>query len=185
MEYKNAEDDLRAKVLVHFYVNDNLVDFIYPETTGNGLTNASYLIRPNVFIAYYVYSELLPAEQWEIIFDKALEGLWLDWGGLSSLDKRNSAFVNEHTGENNASYHRGDSWYYLNCMAATCLLKVNREKYLATADKIISACTEECLHNGVIGSLAEVSSAKELSGYGCFSQAWSLAMFIELIEERY
>jgi glycogen debranching enzyme len=141
--------------------------------------------RPNIFLAYYIYPWLLDEATWEKVFDDHLKSLWLDWGGLSSMDKNDPSFVDNYTGENNMSYHRGDSWFYLNCIAAIAMHKLNSRKYADKINKIISASCTECVENGVIGSLAELSSAKELSGYGCLSQAWSLAMFIEMINTVY
>jgi len=49
--------------------------------------------------------------------------------------------------------------------------------------KIINASTEDILWKGCIGCASEISSAKELSPTGCFSQAWSNAMYMEMIDE--
>ena len=142
-----------------------------------------FTIRPNIFIAAYVYQELLTNKEWETCFNNALKYLWLDWGGLSTIDKSNPLFTSESTGENKKSYHRGDSWFWVNNLAALTLSRINNKKFDKNIKKIIDASTEEILWKGCIGCHSELSSAKELSSKGCFNQAWSNAMFIELIDE--
>jgi glycogen debranching enzyme len=155
--------------------------------------NGSYLqdgsgdstIRPNVFIAAYAYPELLSREQWEKCFDTVLPRLWLPWGGLSSIDTSNELFTDHYTGQDNVSYHRGDSWFWLNNLAALVLYRTNAAKYKQVIEKIIEASSHEILELGAIGHHAEVSSARALSSNGCVSQAWSSAMFIELCNELF
>ena len=114
-----------------------------------------------------------------------MKNLWLEWGGLSTIDKKNNLFFDCHTGEDSRSYHRGDSWFWLNNLAAIQLKKINNKKFNRQIQKIISASTEDILWKGCIGCASELSSAKELSSQGCFSQAWSNAMYMELIDEAY
>ena len=60
------------------------------KTTKAVFWNGKYLndgkddptIRPNVFIAAYVYPELLTHNEWASCFDHVLPKLWLDWGEL-------------------------------------------------------------------------------------------------------
>jgi glycogen debranching enzyme len=56
-------------------------------------------------------------------------------------------------------------------------------KFNKNIQKIIDASAEEILWKGCVGCHSELSSAKELQSKGCFNQAWSSAMFIELIDE--
>lgn len=141
------------------------------------------LIRPNVFIAYYVYPELLSEEEWEIVFDSALKHLWLSWGGFSTIDKNSPLFHGSHTGEISDSYHNGDSWFWINELAAICLLRLNKKKYSKYVEKISKAGSKEILKLGAIGHHAELSDADKLSSKGCLSQAWSNALFTELMFE--
>ena len=116
-------------------------------------------------------------------FENSLKSLWLGWGGLSTIDINNKLFTDDHTGEINKSYHRGDSWFWLNNLAAIELNKINPKKFQNQIQKIISASTEDILWKGCIGCASELSSAKELKSQGCFNQAWSDAMYIEMVEE--
>ena len=170
-KYKVLENLLKNKVREKFWNYKFLAD---------GLND--FTIRPNIFIVAYVYPELLTQKEWETCFDNALKSLWLDWGGLSTIDKNHLLFTEESTGENVKSYHRGDSWFWINNLIALTLNRINKQKFKKNIQKIIEASTEEILWKGCIGCHAELSSAKNLESKGCFNQAWSNAMFIEMVE---
>ena len=173
-KYKILENLLKNKIRQKFWNGKALAD---------GLND--FTIRPNIFIAAYAYPELLTNKEWEICFDNALKALWLDWGGLATIDKNNPLFANESTGENIKSYHRGDSWFWINNLAALTMSRINRNKFQKYIKRIIEASTEEILWKGCIGCHSELSDAKELSSKGCFNQAWSNAMFIEMVDGIY
>jgi len=140
-------------------------------------------VRPNIFIAAYVYPDLLSKKEWVTCFEEALNHLWLEWGGLSTISKSDSRFFSKNTGENSASYHRGDSWYWINNMAAIVMHRTDKKKFKRYISKIIEASCEDILFQGYIGNHSELSSAECLSADGCLSQAWSNALFVELAEE--
>ena len=140
-------------------------------------------IRPNIFIAYYIYPELLEEWEWKLCFENSLKALWLEWGGISSIDKKHPLFCNTHTGEDPKSYHRGDSWYWINNLAAICMFRLDKNFFAKQIHAIIDRSTDEILNNGVIGFHAELSSAKEPKSQGCPAQLWSSAMFVELMNE--
>ncbi|MBU2561072.1 MAG: hypothetical protein KKD17_02160 [Nanoarchaeota archaeon] len=173
-KYRTREEKMKKAVKGKFWNGAVLAD-------GAGDFN----IRPNVFIAYYAYPDLLSRREWQICFENALAKLWLDWGGLSSIDKEHVLFRQEYTGKTNESYHRGDSWYWLNNLAALCMFRNNAIDFEDRILRIIEASSEEMLWHGAVGHHAEISSASHLSSYGCLAQAWSAAIFIELISEVY
>ena len=154
-KYKILENLLKNKIRQKFWNGKALAD---------GLND--FTIRPNIFIAAYAYPELLTNKEWEICFDNALKALWLDWGGLATIDKNNPLFANESTGENIKSYHRGDSWFWINNLAALTMSRINRNKFQKYIKRIIEASTEEILWKGCIGCHSELSDAKELSSKG-------------------
>ncbi len=172
--YRALENILKIKVRQEFFngkvVADGLCDFT---------------IRPNIFIAAYAYPEFLSQEEWETCFSNALKSIWLEWGGLSTIDKSSPLYSGEHTGENAKSYHRGDSWFWINNLAALVLSRTNKDRFKSEIKKIAQASTEEILWKGCVGCHSELSDAKELSGKGCFSQAWSSAMYLEMIDEAF
>jgi glycogen debranching enzyme len=147
---KNHEKDLLEKTRKVFWNGHYLNDGMNDKT-----------IRPNVFIAYYVYPELLEKKEWVTCFENILPKLWDDWGGLSSIDKNSSLYFENSTGEDKKSYHRGDSWYWINNLAAICLHRVNALKFRKYISKIMEANTKEILWGGIVGHHAEVSSSKQ------------------------
>ena len=142
-----------------------------------------FTIRPNIFIAAYLYPELLSIKEWTICFENIIPKLWLAWGGFASIDKKHPLFCKDYTGEIKQSYHRGDSWFWANNLAALVLHRTNKRKFKNYIEKIIKASSKEILFSGAIGHSAELSSASAMKSQGCFAQAWSNAMFIELIDE--
>ncbi len=171
-EYLDLELALKQRVRERFWNGKILAD-----------GDADFTARPNAFIACYIYPELLSREEWEECFSNLLEILWVEWGGLATIDKTSLLFRDEHTGEKPWSYHRGDVWFWVNNIAAIAMHRVNSEKFMDYIKKIIESSTEDILWKGAIGSHSELSSAKEQRAEGCFDQAWSCATFIELIEE--
>ncbi len=136
-------------------------------------------IRPNIFIAHYIYPELLSREEWKKCFKNVLPKLWCKWGGLSTIDQKSPYFHDVSSGENSDSYHSGDSWFYINNMAALAMKVVDKKLFSARIKKIIEASTHEILWGGMVGHHAEISSARQPKSEGCGCQAWSAAMFIE------
>ena len=169
-KYRDKELDLKSNVKEKFWNGKILAD---------GLND--FTIRPNIFIAAHVYQELLTKKEWEKCFQNSLTSLWLDWGGLATIDKKNYLFCDYHTGENNKSYHRGDSWFWINNLAALVLYRTNKNKFKKFIDKILEASTNEILWKGALGNHSELSSANKLTSQGCLAQSWSNAMYIELI----
>jgi len=157
--------------------------FFTGSSISDGLLDPT--IRPNVFIAAYVYPELFTRTEWINAFEKMLPKMWLSWGGLASIEKKSKLYVSQHTGEIPQSYHRGDSWFWINNIAAIVLHRLDSKKFKKYIDKILKASTNEMLYMGVTGYSAELSSAAELKSQGCMCQAWSSAMYIELIDELY
>jgi len=140
-------------------------------------------VRPNIFLAAYIYPELLTKTEWEKAFDTALKSLWLNWGGLASIAKDHSLYAPESTGENVKSYHRGDSWFWVNNIAAIVMHRLNKRKYAKYVNAIVEASIKEQMELGVAGACTELTSAKELRSEGCWIQLWSNATLIELLRE--
>jgi len=170
--YKILEASLKFKAKESFWNGEILFDSPSDQT-----------IRPNIFLTAYIYPELLEQKEWQVCFDNALDALWLPWGGVSTIDKRSPYFHEHHTGEQNQSYHSGDSWFYLNNLTAIVLKRNNPERYKAYIEKITEASSREILLMQAIGCHAELSSSSHLASEGCWSHAWSAALFIELVNE--
>lgn len=171
-KFKILEENLKKKVRDKFFTGKILKDGVNDST-----------IRPNIFLAYYFYPEFLSKKEWIKVFDSSIPNIWNKWGGFSSIEKSSPLFQPNYTGENNLSYHRGDSWFFLNNLAAICLSKLNKNKYRKYINKILEASIHDILWQGYIGFHSEISSSSNLTAGGCKAQAWSSALFIELINE--
>lgn len=172
IQYKVWEDELRESVRKNFWNGKILAD-------GLG----DFTIRPNAFMAYYIYPELLTETEWISCFKEMLPSLWLDWGGIATIDKSSPIFFNEYSGQNPESYHHGDSWYWINNLAALVLYRLDADIFGGYIDKLLERSEEEMLWRGYVGHLTELSSAKEPRSEGVWAQAWSAAMYMEAIEE--
>ena len=164
------ERELRFEVRREFWTGFYLKD-----------SPTSDIIRPNIFIVYYVYPGLLSKKEWTTCFDTVLPKLWLDWGGLSTIDKSHPIYQPRHLGEGSISYHQGDSWFWINNLAAYCLRQHANFRYRKYIDTIKNMSIFEILWNGMPGHHTEVSSAEKMESFGCFAQAWSAAMLLELL----
>ncbi|MBI2663831.1 hypothetical protein HYX10_00630 [Candidatus Woesearchaeota archaeon] len=169
---RNQESAMADKARAGFWNRKYLADLAF-----------DFTIRPNVFIAAYAYPKLLSKKEWETCFDNVLPHLWLDWGGLASIDKAHPLFQENYTGENSKSYHRGDSWYWINNLAAVVMARLNRKKYGYYIKKIKDASVNDLLWLGAVGCCSELSSASQQKAEGCLSQAWSCSTLIELLQE--
>lgn len=174
--YQAKEDELSKLVAAKFFVDGKLIDGVAVDGT------LDKTVRPNIFLAHYIYPWLLSNQQWESAFDAALHELWLGWGGIASIPLSHPLFCPNYTGENNLSYHRGDSWYFLNNITGICLRRVNFSKYKFHIDAILASSTYDILWQGSLGFASEVSNARSQSASGCTAQAWSMGTYIELVE---
>jgi glycogen debranching enzyme len=151
------------------------------------------VIRPNIFLAYYIYPELLSPREWIEVFDNALPKLWCDWdlgegakgGGLSTIDKTHPLYQPYYTGIDNKSYHRGDSWFWINNVAAIAMYRLDKERYKDYILRIVNASSQDILYWGFIGYASELASSGWFKSGGCLCQTWSIATFIELMHEVY
>lgn len=173
--YLKLEKELKKKVREKFWNGQMLADSFQSEKG-----EADFTCRSNIFLAAYIYPKLLSKTEWRQCFENALNKLWLGWGGIATLDKENPSFHNQHTGELSASYHQGDSWFFINNLAALVLFNVDQKRFQMYINKILERSSEEILWQGMVGHHCELSSANYFSSQGCLSQAWSAALFVEL-----
>lgn len=169
----DLEAHLRDNIRVKF-VNS---DFTLSNEPGNKK------VTVNTFLAYYFYKDLFTKEDWENIFDETLKHLKTPWGGLRSLSKKDPEYQDNYTGEDNKSYHKGDSWFWMNNIAAIALQDVNDKKYRKVIFDIIHSSTNDILKKGCIGFGSEVSSASKQKPEGCFAQLWTSATYFEMIDK--
>lgn len=138
------------------------------------------IIRPNLFLAALFEPKILTKPEWEACFDQVLPRLWLSWGGLSSVDSRHECFCDVSAGECDSSYHNGDSWFWVNNVAALVLHNINATKYAKYIGSLLDASTDEILWHNYIGCPGEISSARTLESWGCGLQGFSAAAYLYL-----
>ena len=170
--FLDLEDSMAGKIRQTYYRNSRLFAEAFEDRVSS-----------NVFLTYYIYPDLFLQKTWEIIFDNALKELLTSWGGISSLSKKDSRFQANYTGENNMSYHNGDSWFWINNIAALAMDDLNEQKYRGNIRKILISSTRDILKMGTIGFASEISSASALKSEGCQAQFWSSSTYIEMVEK--
>ncbi|MGV8087172.1 MAG: amylo-alpha-1,6-glucosidase [Candidatus Woesearchaeota archaeon] len=200
------KNDKMVKIVTH-ELNTNLMeksmrqlvrDRFFKKVDGKMYLNDGYdsslseVIRPNIFLAYYIYPQLLDTNEWIEVFDNALPKLWCEWnvtgqnlGGLSTIDKTHYLYQPYYTGLDNKSYHRGDSWFWINNIAAISMYRLDKEKYKDYISKIVALSSYDILYSGFIGYASELTSSGWFKSGGCLCQTWSIATFIELMHELY
>jgi len=173
-KYFELEHELSKKVREYFWNEEILKDGIDDRES-----------RPNIFLAFYIYPELLFKHEWSKAFSSALEDLFLEWGGLASISKNSPLFCGKYRGclDVDQSYHHGDSWYFLNNISSMALRRVDARKFEKNIDAILHASTYDILWQGILGQHAELSSAEKFTSLGCRAQAWSCAMYVEAIDD--
>ena len=173
-EYLDFESVYVEHIKEKYIREDQLFDELHQDT-----------VTCDIFLGYYLYPDLCTQSEWERYLEKALQHLYLQWGGVSSLSKFDSRFCDTYSGANDVSYHQGDSWYVMNAICAIVLHHCNSKKFKNEISKISEQMTQELLFKGAFGHIAEVSSSKEARSYGCVAQSWSLALYIEMCHNIY
>lgn len=175
-KYLDLENGLRDKIRTTYLKENTLYnDIDCTEETHNC----------NVFLAYYIYPDLFQSAEWEKILDNSLKVMKTSWGGISSISKKATSYQPNYTGENNLSYHRGDSWYFINNITAIVLHDLNEKKYRSTISQILISSTNDLLKLGTIGYSSEVSSSSKQKAQGSMAQTWSSATYIEMIDKLF
>lgn len=132
----------------------------------------------NLVLSFLFLEDLFTLKEWEKYFDELIKENFLEWGGFSSISKNNPDFKNEDYGELSLSYHYGDSWYFLNNLAAFALEKINHIKYKKIINSIIKASLNDLFIDGALGFCSEISNAKDRKSQGSLVQLWSITSLI-------
>lgn len=172
-EQKFFKENIRK----YFFINGKLIDGF------NEARDEAH--RPNVFLAGFVAYDLFSDEEWKKIILEHLEHLLMPWGGISTIEPTHPLFKSRYTGQTNESYHRGDSWYFINNIAAVLMHKVDSRLFKDAIDLIAQASATDILDLGWAGHGSEVSSAQEQEAHGCLAQAWSVATYLELMKQLF
>ncbi len=168
---------LRKNIRQHFFIEGRLIDGFDQEQ--------DFAYRPNIFLAGFVAYDLFTQEEWKKIAFVYLEQLLTSWGGLSTIESTNELYQPYYTGQTNESYHRGDSWYFVNNIAAIVLQKIDGTLFNEAIQLIANASATDIMDLGLMGHASEVSSASQQQPQGCLAQAWSVATYLELMNVLY
>ncbi|MFP4401617.1 MAG: amylo-alpha-1,6-glucosidase [Candidatus Nanoarchaeia archaeon] len=181
-----VEDSIRCEECLDFeqYFKNHIRE-IYMRKNHLFDEPESEVVTSDVFLAYYTYPDLCSENEWITIFKNTLNHTYMSWGGITSLSKYDSRFCDTYSGSDDESYHQGDSWYFMNAIAAISLSHCNSNKFKDEINTIIQNTTHQLLFQGTLGHIAEVSSAKKLETKGCSAQMWSLACYIEMLSNFY
>lgn len=166
---------LRKSVRERFVFGSRLADHLRRD-----MSPADYL-RPNIFLAWHACPDLFSNDEWSMFFRSSIANLWMPWGGFSSIERGSPLFHESATGEDVASYHRGDVWYYINNLAAIALHTVNAQLFSVHVLRLKDASERDLLSLGICGHASEISSASCQEPMGCHAQAWSAGTFVELV----
>jgi len=167
--YDEKRAGLLKSIRTHYFFDGYLHDRLGDAT-----------IRPNLFLAALFEPKILTKSEWENCFDTVLPRLWLSWGGLASVDSQHECFCDVSAGECDSSYHNGDSWFWVNNVAALVLHNINATKYAKYINSLLDASTDEILWHNYIGCPGEISSARALESWGCGLQGFSAAAYLYL-----
>lgn len=137
----------------------------------------------NVFLSYYFYPSLLTQSEWRVALGNAVKDLKTSWGGFSTLSKNDPEFQPNYTGENDLSYHRGDSWFWMNNIVAIVLHDFSEKEFREEINAIVKSSVEDILKRGTLGFGSEVSSSSEMRPEGAMAQLWTSSTFIEMIDK--
>lgn len=143
--YVLSEDEMylfKKKRLVRA-VRDRL-DGAFVLDRGNSLE-----VRPTSFMACFFSPGLFRKEDWEKSFDAALKEseLWISWGGLRVLSKGDPKYNPAIDGE---------SWFFINIMAAIVLERLDHQKYSGFIAKSLVASANNILWQEHAGRACEV-----------------------------
>jgi glycogen debranching enzyme len=160
-------------LLFHDFLRDGL----------EGDASLSTELRPNVFLAYLLQPKLLSESEWHTTFSLVLAACRTPWGGLTSLQTDSKLFQAQSTGENNLSYHQGDSWFHINCLAALALHRLDKARYATTIEGLRSSACKELLWQHFLGCPGEIASAETGASWGCGIQGFAGGPLVKLLQE--
>ncbi len=170
--YQEERETFLSTVRNHFFQKNALRDGEQDDT-----------LRPNCFLAYLLQPGLLKAQEWERTFGTALAALRTSWGGLSSLNRADPRYQPASTGEDNRSYHNGDSWFFINNLVGVALNRFGMKVFKPVVDELLKGSTEEILWKHVAGQAGEIASAGDGTSWGCGVQAFAAGTYLFFTEE--
>ena len=147
-----------------------------------GSEGANPFIRPNMIIACGLPYKMLNMEMQVDVIRTVRQHL-LTPKGLRTLSPRNPNYKGSQEGsiaERDTAAKNGSVWPWLLSFYVRACFDIDEERYLSTAEEILSAFEEDIQSNG-IGSISELYDADPpFAARGAYSQAWSVAAVMEI-----
>lgn len=157
---------------------------LYDVIDENGIPDAT--LRPNQLFAISLPFAILDDEKKVKAILKVVEKELYTPAGLRSLPVSHPNYIPVYGGDawhRDSSYHQGTVWSWLLGAYIDTLVKVNAEKGIAKAKKVIRNL-EYHLNEAGIGSISEIFDA-EMPHHprGCVAQAWGVGEILRVIKE--
>ncbi len=168
---------------------DSLQHKIADRLTVDGKTDFS--ARPNTLFAIYDDSLFINRAEQLRYFNEAMRTIGTPYGLLSlGYQEKNFHPFHEYPPfyPKDAAYHNGIIWQWNTGIAVSNLCKFGLQD---SAWKMTEALTRQILHQGAVGTIAELMEAyprpgeKEIRLSGTFSQAWSLGEYLRAFRQDY
>jgi predicted glycogen debranching enzyme len=143
-------------------------------------------IRPNQLIALYLPYQLLGRRKAKRLLFTCEQELFCP-AGMYSLAKSDQAFKGQYQGdqtERDLAYHQGTIWPFLIGYYLIALLH-NDSKPAAAKKKVAGILNDfyALLEKHDLSYVPELFDPESMNPEGCISQAWSVALLIEVIVE--
>lgn len=150
------------------------VDHLNPDDTRDPQ------VRPNVFLVPQLFAETC---DWSSF--KTLAPQLITRDGVLSLSQQDPDFHPYHhiagLYVQDAAYHNGIIWTWNSAATITQAIRFHQYHY---AQALFNGLTDQVLHRGAVGTIAELTDAWPHQGQlrlsGTFSQAWSLAEYLRV-----
>lgn len=142
-------------------------------------------LRPNQIFSVSLSFPVLDGKKAKSVVDKVFKELYTPYG-LKTLDSKDSEYMGQYSGSSpirDLSYHQGTVWPYLMGHFIKAYLNINENN--AGSKKLayhLCRVLIEELDKNCIDSIYEIYDGNEPHiSRGCFSQAWSIAELIRIL----
>ena len=183
-KWKSLADAVEKNFNTYFVDRENKL--VYDHLHADG--SPSHELRPNQLFCL----DIINSEDIREAMVKTVTANLIYEQGVGTLSQSDSNFHPFHHNEpyyvQDAAYHNGIVWTWLNGHAIYALTRNDEEDLTFTITKNM---VHQILHRGCVGTLSELLDAQTRSGEteprlsGAFSQAWSLAEFIRSFYQDY
>lgn len=141
-------------------------------------------LRPNQLIALSLPFRIIDARKAKSILESVKDGLFTEYG-IRTLPRNNPQFQGKYFGSlglRDRAYHQGSIWPWLSALFMKAWMRYMGSK--ENLEKKVKTWVMREIRRFGLGTLPEILDGDEpFCSRGCISQAWSIAMFIELVSD--